>query len=186
RTPGTTPSVGDEREQVVLAEPLSAAQERQLDDEADAAHLASEALDEPADRLDGAAGGEDVVVDQDAGSVRDQLRMELERVRAVFELVRRAHRLRRQLPGPPRGDEAAADLARDRRAEDEAPRFSAEDQIRLLRRGPRRQLGDGLIESLRVREKRRDVLETDAGLRPIRDLPDLGLQVHRASLRGCA
>ena len=42
--------------------------------------LAAELLDEPADRLDRAARREHVVVDHDARAVRDQVRVQLERV----------------------------------------------------------------------------------------------------------
>src|SRR5205085_873281 len=99
-----------ERVQVVLREPLAAAEERQLDDEADSADGATEALDETADRLYGAAGREDVVVDEDLGALRNEIRVEFQRIRPVLELVRGAHGLRGQLPWPPRGDESAPDL----------------------------------------------------------------------------
>ena len=92
---------------------------------------AAQLLDEPGDRFHGAAGGEHVVVDQDARAVPIRVGVQLERVLAVLEAVGRADRLGRQLPGPPGRDEAAADLARDRRAEDEPARLGAENEVRL-------------------------------------------------------
>src|SRR5581483_5313517 len=102
--------VVDEREQVEPGEPFAAAEECQLDDEAGSDDDAAEPFDEAADRLDHAAGCEDVVVDDDAGAVGDEGGVQLERVLPVFERVGGADRLRRELAGPPRRDEAAAGL----------------------------------------------------------------------------
>src|SRR6266545_5342949 len=146
-------SVLDQRVEVVAGQPLAAAEEGQLDDEADAADLPPELLDEAADRFHGPARREHVVVDEHPRALRDQVRMQLERVRAVLELVRRADRLRRQLAGAARGNEAATDLARDRRAEDEAARLGAEDQVRLPFGRPRGEAVDRLVERLPVGEQ---------------------------------
>src|SRR5919198_4171349 len=72
-------SVGDERVQVHPVQALAAAQERQLDDEARADHLAAELLDELRDRLDRAARREHVAVDHHPRALRDQVRVQLER-----------------------------------------------------------------------------------------------------------
>src|SRR3954454_22226810 len=90
-------SVRDQRVHVTPREPLAAAEERQLDDEAGADDDAAESLHEAADRLDSAAGGEHVVVDHHACAGRDQVGMHLERVLAVLEEIARPDRLRRQL-----------------------------------------------------------------------------------------
>src|SRR5437762_13841884 len=103
-------SVVEQGVQVVLGKPVSALEEVELDDERAAADLAAELLDEAGDRLHGAAGREHVVVDQNACPGLDRLRVQLEDVLAVLEPVARADRLGRQLPGPSRGDEAAAEL----------------------------------------------------------------------------
>src|SRR4051794_36301628 len=94
--------IGDQRVEIEPVELLAPTEERELDDEARTDHDAAELLDEPADRFDGAAGREDVVVDHDTRALRNQLRVELERVLAVLEHVARAHGLRRQLARPPR------------------------------------------------------------------------------------
>src|SRR5579871_4244827 len=126
RSPG---SVGDQCVQVAAGAALAPAQERQLDDEARADDDAAELLDEPPDRLDRSAGREDVVVDDDPGALRDQLRVQLERVLAVLEHVARAHRLRRQLPRSARRHEPDTGLDRDRRTDPEPSRLGPEDEI---------------------------------------------------------
>src|SRR5260370_51093 len=98
--------------------------------------MAAELLDEACDRLDRAAGGEDVVVDHDAGALGDRVRVHLERVLAVLERVARRHRVGRQLARPARRHETAADLAGDRRAEPETARLGTEDEIGLPLCGP--------------------------------------------------
>src|SRR5262245_36415323 len=85
----------DQGVQVVLGEAIAAFQEGQLDDEAAADHLPAESLDELlADRLDGAARREHVVVDQNPSAGRDHVRVQLEGVLAVLKRVRGADRLR--------------------------------------------------------------------------------------------
>ncbi len=54
----------DQRMNVVALETLPAVQEREVDDEGNANDLPAELLDQPSDRLDRAAGGEHVVVDE--------------------------------------------------------------------------------------------------------------------------
>src|SRR5207302_8297625 len=94
QTSGTTPgSVVEQRVEVVLRQALAALEEVELDDERTAADLAAELLDEPRDRLHGAAGGEDVVVDHDPRPGLNRLRVQLEHVLAVLEPVARADRL---------------------------------------------------------------------------------------------
>src|SRR5436305_11558338 len=90
----------DERVLIHAGKPFTAAEERQLDDEAGADDHAAELFDEALDRLDRPTCREHVVVDHDPGAVRDQLRVQLERVLAVLQHVTRADRLRRQLSRP--------------------------------------------------------------------------------------
>src|SRR5688500_1628369 len=112
-------SVLDQRVDVVALELLAAVEERQVDDEGAADDLAAELLDQPSDRVDGAAGREHVVVDQDAHALPEGRRVQLERVLAVLERIGDADRVGRQLSRAARGHEAAADLAGERRSEDE-------------------------------------------------------------------
>src|SRR5437763_16662333 len=86
-------SVVEQRVQIVVAQPVAALEEVELDDERAAADLAAELLDQAGDRLHRAAGREHVVVDQDACPGLDRLRVQLEDVLAVLEPVARADRL---------------------------------------------------------------------------------------------
>ena len=93
-----------------------------------------------------AAGGQQVVVDEHARARGDRVGVELERVGAVLEQVLGPDGLVRQLAGLAREHEAGAELARDRRPEQEAARLGADDDVdaagrargRPARRPPRR------------------------------------------------
>ena len=100
-------------------------------------------------------------MDEHARPVRDRVRVQLERVEAVLERVLGADRAPRELPGLARRDEAAAEPVGERRAEDEAARLRAQHEVGLAGLGERRELLDGLVQRLRVREQRHDVLEDD-------------------------
>ena len=80
----------------------------------DADDLAAELLDEVADRLDGAARREHVVVDEHALALAERVGVQLERVLAVLERVVRADRLRRQLARPARGARSRSRAAGER------------------------------------------------------------------------
>src|SRR6476660_6372529 len=69
--------VRDQGVQISSREALAAPEERQLDDEARADDLAAELLHELGDRLDGAARGEHVVVDDDFRARWDQIGVQL-------------------------------------------------------------------------------------------------------------
>ena len=130
------------------------------------------------DRLDRAAGREHVVVDQNARPVRDHVRVQLESVLSVLECVCGADRLGRQLAGPSGRNEAATDLVRDRSPEDEPARLGTDDQVGLLLCPPLRKLVDRILEGLGIREQRRDVLEPDTRLGPVRYLSNLLGEIH--------
>ena len=67
---------------------------------------------------------------------------------------------------------------RDRRAEDEASRLGAEDEVGFFSLPHSASFVDRVLERHRVGQERRDVLEADARLRPVRDLPDLLGEIH--------
>src|SRR3954451_17760593 len=123
---------------VVAFEAFAAVQELERDDEAEPDHLAAQLLDELDLRLRRAAGGEDVVVDEDALAAHDRVSVQLQRIEAVLERVLRAHRPPRELPRLARRDEPAAELARERPSRDEAACLRAQDQVGLARDGPLR------------------------------------------------
>ena len=87
-----------------------------------------------------------------------------------------ADRLERQLARAARRDEAAAELVRDRGADEEAARLSPDDDVRLALLGPVGEQVDRLPERLAIGEQRHDVLEDDALLRPVGNVADLRFQ----------
>src|SRR5262249_52527055 len=90
-------SVLDDAGDAAAVEPVAALQEVQLDEEREADDVALQALDELDRALHRAAGGQEVVDDQDLLAGLDRVAVDLERVRPVFEGVLDGDRLRRQL-----------------------------------------------------------------------------------------
>src|SRR5687767_7104947 len=87
-----TNSILDQRENVVAFELLAAVQELELDHEGKADHLAAQLLDKVDLGPGGAAGREQVVVDEHAGTALDRVGVELERVEPILQRILRAHR----------------------------------------------------------------------------------------------
>src|SRR2546423_5349643 len=165
---------------VVLPEMWAALEEGKSDHDSPPHDLPAELLGEVANGVRGAACCQDVVMHQDALSVRDRVGMELQGVFAVFERVGRAHGLPGQLPRPSCGHEPAPELVGKRRAENEPTRLRTEDHVWLARLDPAGEQVDGLSEGRLVAEQRHDVLEDDPGLREVRDVADLRNEVLRA------
>ena len=94
-------------------EPLTAAEEGELDEERAGDDLGAEAGDEIEQRTGRPAGREQVVVDQHARAAGERVGMDLERVDPVLEVVLGADGLVRQLPALAGGHEAGA-AARER------------------------------------------------------------------------
>jgi hypothetical protein len=166
---------------VVAVEPLAPFEERELDQEAARHDGPAELLHQPAERPRGPARRQQVVVDEDPRAARDRVAVELERVGAVLEDVLGAHGLARQLARLAGEHEPGAELARERRPEQEPARLGADDDVDVGRRQSA-QPRDRRVETGGVGEHGRDVLEADPRLREVRDLADEGAQVdgHRA------
>ena len=96
---------------------------------AQATTCAVELLDELAQGPRRPARGQQVVVDEHARARGDRVGVQLQRVGGVLEHVLGAHGLVRQLARLAREHEAGAELARDRRAEQEAARLGADDDV---------------------------------------------------------
>ena len=73
---------------------------------------------------------------------------------------------------------AAAERVGERRGDEKAARFDADQKVRAERTHRVRHALDRCVPSLRVREQRRDVVEQDPGLRKIGDRPNVLLQIH--------
>src|SRR5215468_4584966 len=104
-------------------EPLCPAQLRQIDDEGGADDLAAGTLDELDRGLGGAAGGDQVVDDQDPLARIDGVLMHLDDVDAIFERVFLANGFPRQLALFAKRDEAAAEPIGDCSPYDKAARL---------------------------------------------------------------
>ena len=89
-------------------------------------------FDQIAAGLHGAAGGEDVVDDQDALAFDDGVGVHFQGVFAVFEIVGHCDFFVGELAGLADEDEAGAEAAGDGGAEDEAAAFGADDEVDIL------------------------------------------------------
>src|SRR5579875_1698773 len=124
--------VVEKREDVVLREAGAAAEEVEFDGDAEGDDFAAEALDELDGGLHGAAGGEQVVDDDDALAGTDGVLVNLQRVGAVLEVVLYGFGGSGELAGLADGDEAGVEAVGERGAEDEAAGFDAEDEVDVL------------------------------------------------------
>src|SRR5579884_3932624 len=100
--------VDDKAAHLAPREAVAPAEERELDHERAGDHLRAGALDELAHRRGGAAGSEQVVVDEYPRPAGERVRVYVEGVDAVLELVLDRRRLGGKLAGLPRRDEAGA------------------------------------------------------------------------------
>src|SRR5699024_3695952 len=111
----------------VGAKTVAAVEGEELGEDGDAGDLAAEALDEADGGFDGAAGGEEVVDDEDTLAWMDGIPVNLEGVGAVFERVFLHPGLRRELAGFANRYDAGIEEIGDGRAEDEAPALDDDD-----------------------------------------------------------
>ena len=159
------------------AEAVAALEEVELDEEAQPDDLALEPLDELDRALDRAAGGQQVVDDQDALAGGDGVAVDLEGVRAVLERVLDGDRLGRELAELADRHEAGVELVGHRRAEDEPARLHPDDDVDPHAGERLEHEVDGFLVCGGVLEQGRDVVEEDPWLREIGDLADLRAQL---------
>src|SRR4051812_5302434 len=165
-------SVLDDARDAPAVEAIPTLEEVELDEERQTDDVALQPLDELDRALDGAAGREEVVDDEDLLPRLDRVAVDLERVRAVLEGVLHGDRLRRQLAQLAHRDEAGIQLVGHGGAEDEAPRLHPDDDVDLLAGIGLEHEIDRLAVGLLVLQQRGDVVEQDPGLRKVRDLAD--------------
>src|SRR5690606_26614367 len=157
-----------------FAEP---AEVRQVDHKSGADHLAAGTADELGSRIGGAAGGDQVVDDENELSLTDRILVDLDGVDAVFERVLLPDGFPGQLALLADGDEAAAEPVRDGAAQNEAARLYAGDRVDILPLERSGQRDNRLLEAIGIAQQGRDVPEYDARLRIVRNRPDQLLQV---------
>ena len=156
--------VVEQAEDVVLGEAFAAAEEVEFDGEGEAGDFAAELFDELDGGFHGAAGGEQVVDEQDALAGLDGVEVDFERVGAVFEIVGDAGYRCGQLARLADGDEAGIEAVGERGAEDESAGFDAEDEVDLAFKIVGGERVDEHGEAGAVFEQRGDVVEEDARL----------------------
>jgi len=106
----------------------------------------------------------------------DRVDVDLDRIGPVLEAERLAQRLRRQLARLADRAEPRAEAVGHRTAENEPPALDAHDDVDARPGKRRREALDGGPEPFRVAKQRRDVVEENARLREIRDVPDAALE----------
>src|SRR6266540_4264339 len=157
-------SVRDERDNVEARELLTAFESGELDEERDRDDLALELLHELDRPRDSAAGGEQIIDDQDFRARFDRVLVHLERRRTVLEVVFDADHVGWELPKLAHRHEPDAEVVGDGGAEDEAPRLHADDDVDVARADALHEPVDSGLERIAVLEERRDVLEEDPRL----------------------
>ena len=115
---------------------------------------------------------------QDLLAPRQGVGVDLEAVAAVLEAVGDALGCAGKLAGFPHRDETDLELARQGRAEHEAPRLDAKHFAGPAAPKRHRHLPHGSAKRLGRRQERRDVFEEDAGAREVRHVPHVGGEIR--------
>src|SRR5690606_11773164 len=102
----------------------------------------------------------------------NRIRVHLEVIEAVLELVADADGLARQLAALAHEMHRQPEPVRERRAEDEAARLDREDVLRAKRLRALRESRERVAEAGGMLQERSDVLEDDAGLREVGHVAD--------------
>ena len=165
--------VGEEGGYGVGGEEVTAAQGAKFYEEGEAGHDAAGVLDEVAHGAGGAAGGEEVVDDEDAGAGRYGVGVDLQGVRTVLQIVGGGGGLPGELVGFAGEDEALFGPVGEGAAEDEAAGVGGEDAGVVQVFGGAGQSFDGGVEGGAVFYEGGYVLKGDAGLWEVGDLPDV-------------
>ena len=91
--------------------------------------FAAETGDHVIDRGHRAAGGKQIIGNQDTLAGLDGIRMDLEGIGAVFEIIGLAEGFERKFPRFTHQDDAGTELVGQRRADDKAAGFDADDLV---------------------------------------------------------
>lgn len=135
-------------------------------------------------RRHGAAGGEQVVEDDDPLTRGDGVRLDLEDVAAVLERILVGYRRPRQLAALAHHDEAETELEGQGRGDEEAARFDAGEEVGLMAADRLGQPAHGDRPGIGVGEEGGYVVEQDPRLGKIGDAADMVLDVHGVRLGG--
>lgn len=135
-------------------------------------------LDELTGRRSSATRCDEIVDYENFIAGFDCILVNLKRVGTVFELIANRIGITRKLSRLASGNEACTQFHGNRHADDEAARFRADN---LGDSSIAKMVGNGyngLSETIRIGEKRRDVFENDAGLGIVGNIDDKGLEVE--------
>ena len=169
-------------------EPGAAAEVGQVDDEGAADDLAAQPLHQLDAGFGGAAGGEQVVDQQDAFAGQDGIVVHLDHRLAVFQRVGLGDHRPGQLALLADRHEAGGELVRHRAAEDEAAGLEPDDLVEAHAGIGVQQLVDRHAKAARVGEERGHIAEDDALMREVDDGADVVLDLFlldHVSLRRC-
>src|SRR6516162_1070559 len=160
-----------------LSDLLSAAQFRQIDDETSSQNLGTDLLQKLHRRLRRAAGGDEIVDQNDSLAFDQRVLVHFYFIEAVFKRIADADPFERQLAFLADRHKAARHLMRDRTAENKAARLDARHFIDLAA-GPRlHQFVHRAAKRPRIAQQRGDISEHDPRLGIIRDRANCSLQV---------
>jgi hypothetical protein len=176
--------VGDERDDGVRIEAGAAVEVGELYEEGDAGYDTACVFDELAHGAGGAACGEEVVGNEDAGSWRHSVGVGFQGVGAILELVGGGDGFAGELVRFSGEDEAFAGAVSEGRAEDEAASLGREDPVVFEVFREAREGVNGEVEGFTVFYEGRYVLEGDAWLGEIGDGPDVTLELARYFFSG--
>ena len=125
-----------------------------------------------------ATGGEQIVHHHHALSRLHGIGLHLDAIGSVFQGIVQPHRLARQLAALAEHDEAAAQLERERRGDQEAAAFDPGEQVGLVCAHRLCHATHRHLPGIGVPQQGGDVVEQDPRLGEIRDAPDVVLEVH--------
>src|SRR5262249_7497357 len=160
------------------------AQKRQLDEDGTAGHLGPSLLDKPAARLKSSTGGQQVVHQQHALAGQEAVDVDLQLGAAVFQVVLQGVSAVGQLAGLAQGHERLWQHQGQGGGEQEAAGLGGGDGVDVLVPVVPSQYVNGRLESVRIGQERRNVLELNPRPGKIGDGTDVFAEVHRAPFLG--
>lgn len=169
--------LNDRSDFAVSCEFVAAGEVAKFDEHGDTGNLGSQRFDEFAAGFHGAAGGKQVIDEDDALAGLYRVDMDFKLVSAVLEFVAHLRFTCGKLSGLADGHKASREGLGHGGAEDEAAGFGSGDEVYVL--APKRvdHKLDRECEAGGVSKQGREVAEHDTGFGEIRDITDEGAEV---------
>src|SRR5262245_41241126 len=162
RVRGPYASVLYQTEYLMRLQPLSPLEKRQFHKKRTSRHLSSGLLDQFAPGFHGAAGGEQVIDEQDAMPLRHAVDVNLQHGAAVLKIVLQGMRAIGQLSRFSQGHKWLVHAQGQRCSEEEATGFRGSDCLNVVALIPGSQPINGFLKRARLGEQRRNILEENA------------------------